>query len=292
MRRPPAVLDPLIVGVLAATLSLCGAGRPSFWYDEAATISASYSRSLPQLWQMLSNVDAVHGLYYLLMHGWFQIFPPTEFWSRAPSGLAVAGAAAGLVVLGRQFSSRTVAVSSGVVCALLPRSTWAGIEARPYALSMLAAVWLTVLFVHATRRDNAWLWLSYGIVVATSGDDTATSTEEHGDQSDGRDDDADPRLVASERVNRVTHRRQHERSDPEDHQDHAERDHRQTSPCMVSRPPHPACHAAGRARTYMRKTPKRVASIGALSAALIPMASARRVSSGSITPSSQSRAVE
>ncbi|MBW8711327.1 MAG: hypothetical protein JF631_09845, partial [Mycobacterium sp.] len=130
MRRPPAVLDPLIVGVLAATLSLCGAGRPSFWYDEAATISASYSRSLPQLWQMLSNVDAVHGLYYLLMHGWFQIFPPTEFWSRAPSGLAVAGAAAGLVVLGRQFSSRTVAVSSGVVCALLPRSTWAGIEAR------------------------------------------------------------------------------------------------------------------------------------------------------------------
>ena len=117
---------------------------------------------------MLSNVDAVHGLYYLLMHGWFQIFPPTEFWSRAPSGLAVGGAAAGVVVLGKQFSSRTVAVSAGVVCGILPRATWAGIEARPYALSMLAAVWLTILLVHATRRDNAWLWLSYGIVLATS----------------------------------------------------------------------------------------------------------------------------
>jgi len=168
MRRPPAALDPLIVGVLAAAMSLGGAGRPSFWYDEAATISASYSRSLQQLWQMLSNVDAVHGLYYLLMHGWFQIFPPTEFWSRAPSGLAVGAAAAGVVVLGRQFSSRTVALSSGVVCGILPRATWAGIEARPYALSMMAAVWLTVLFVHATRRDNAWLWLSYGVVLATS----------------------------------------------------------------------------------------------------------------------------
>jgi len=33
---------------------------------------------------------------------------------------------------------------------------------------MMAAVWLTVLFVHATRRDSAWLWLSYGIVLATS----------------------------------------------------------------------------------------------------------------------------
>jgi len=165
---PQGVWDPLIVGVLAAAVSLVGAGRPSFWYDEAATISASYSRSLGQLWQMLNNVDAVHGLYYLLMHGWFQIFPPTEFWSRAPSGVAVGGAAAGLVVLGRQFSSRTVAVASGVVCAILPRTTWAGIEARPYALSMMAAVWLTVLLVYAARRDNASAWLSYGIALAIS----------------------------------------------------------------------------------------------------------------------------
>ena len=117
---------------------------------------------------MLSNVDAVHGLYYLLMHGWFQVFPPTEFWSRAPSGLAVGGAAAGVVVLGKQFSSRTVAVSSGVICGILPRATWAGIEARPYALSMMAAVWLTVLLVHAARRNSAWVWLAYGIVLATS----------------------------------------------------------------------------------------------------------------------------
>ena len=84
-----------------------------------------------------------------------RIFPPTEFWSRVPSGLAVGGAAAGVVVLGKQFSSRTVALASGVVCAILPRATWAGIEARPYALSMMAAVWLTVLLVYATRRDNA-----------------------------------------------------------------------------------------------------------------------------------------
>ena len=166
MRVPAS--DPLIVGVLGAAVSLVGAGRPSFWYDEAATISAAYSRSLGQLWRMLGNVDAVHGLYYLLMHGWFQIFPPTEFWSRAPSGLAIGGAAAGVVVLGKQFSSRTVAVSSGVVCGILPRTTWAGIEARPYAMSMMAAVWLTVLLVVAARRESRWVWLSYGIALALS----------------------------------------------------------------------------------------------------------------------------
>ena len=168
LARAPVVVDPLVVGVLGAAVSLAGAGRPSFWYDEAATISASYSRSLSQLWQMLSNVDAVHGLYYLIMHGWFQILPPTEFWSRAPSGLAVGGAAAGVVVLGKQFSSRTLALTSGVLLAILPRMTWAGIEARPYAFSTMAAVWLTVLLVQAARRESAWVWLSYGIVLAMS----------------------------------------------------------------------------------------------------------------------------
>jgi mannosyltransferase len=163
-----AALDPVIVAVLASVVSLAGAGRPSFWYDEAATISAAYSRSLSQLWHMLGNVDAVEGLYYVLMHGWFKIVPPTEFWSRVPSGLAVGAAAAGVVVLGKQFSSRTVALASGVVCAILPRATWAGIEARPYALSMMAAVWLTVLFIRATRRDDVWVWVCYGLVLAMS----------------------------------------------------------------------------------------------------------------------------
>ena len=57
--------------------------------------------------------------------------------------------------LGKQFSSRTVAVASGLICAVLPRATWAGIEARPYAASMMAAAWLTVLLVRAARRDSS-----------------------------------------------------------------------------------------------------------------------------------------
>jgi mannosyltransferase len=145
-----------------------GAGRPSFWYDEAATISATYSRSLPALWRMLGDVDAVHGLYYLLMHGWFAVVPPTEFWSRVPSGLAVGAAAAGVVVLGRQLSSRAVGLTAGVVCAILPRATWAGIEARPYALSMMLTVWLAVVLVWATRRESRWLWAGYGALLAVS----------------------------------------------------------------------------------------------------------------------------
>lgn len=167
-RRLPPVLDPWLVGLVGAVVSLTGGGRPSFWYDEAATISASYSRSLPQLWEMLGNVDAVHGLYYLLMHGWFLVFPPTEFSSRAPSALAIGAAAAGLVVLGRQLSTRSVGVAAGILFAILPRATWAGIEARPYALSAMAAVWLTVVLVAAARRDTWWIWPAYGAALGAS----------------------------------------------------------------------------------------------------------------------------
>jgi len=161
------VADPLVVAVFAVAVSAAGAARPSFWFDEAATISAS-TRSLPDLWQLLHNIDAVHGLYYLVMHGWFAVFPATEFFSRFSSSLAVGVAAAGVVKFGRQFASRTVAVTAGVMFAILPRTTWAGIEARPYALTAAVAVWLMVLVVVAGRRNTVVLWVAYCAALTVS----------------------------------------------------------------------------------------------------------------------------
>ena len=158
-----------MVAVFAAVVSGAGAAHPSLWIDEAATISASANRSLTELWRLLDNIDAVHGLYYFVMHGWFAIFPVTEFWSRLSSCLAVGGAAAGVVVLGKQLSTRSVAICAGIAFAILPRITWAGIETRSYALSALAAVWLTVVVVAAMRQNRPLLWALYGsgLVVAT-----------------------------------------------------------------------------------------------------------------------------
>jgi mannosyltransferase len=164
-QRRGRLLDPLAVALLAAVVSGAGASRPSLWFDESATISASASRSLPDLWRLLGHIDAVHGLYYLLMHGWFAVFPQTEFWSRVPSCLAVGAAAAGVVVFGKQFSSRRTAVCAGVVFSILPRVTWAGVEDRSYALTAVAAIWLTVLLVTSIRRNKGWLWLLYAVAL-------------------------------------------------------------------------------------------------------------------------------
>lgn len=168
VRRPGRLLDPWAIAAFAAVVSAGWACRPSLWFDEGATISASASRTLAELWRLLSHIDAVHGLYYLVMHGWFALFPPTEFFSRVPSALAVGAAAAGVTVFARQFTTRPAALCAGVVFAILPRTTWAGIEARPYAFAAAAAVWLTVLLVAAARRNTPRLWIGYALALMLS----------------------------------------------------------------------------------------------------------------------------
>jgi mannosyltransferase len=166
--RPRRSPDAAVIAVAATLISVIGASRPSLWFDEAATISAATHRSLPELWRLLTHIDAVHGLYYLFMHGWFAVFPATEFWSRLPSSLAVGAGAAGVVVLTDKFSSRHVSLCAGALYAVLPRMTWAGVEARPYAFAAMAAVWLTVLWVAAARRDSVRLWTGYGVAIVAS----------------------------------------------------------------------------------------------------------------------------
>ncbi|MBU3706724.1 MAG: hypothetical protein FGM50_08615 [Mycobacterium sp.] len=159
--------DAVAVAALALAVSAAGAARPSLWFDEAATLSAA-TRTVPELWRMVANIDAVHGFYYLLMHGWFAVFPATEFAARLSSAVAVGVAAAGVVVLGRQLSTRSVAVCAGVLFAILPRVTWAGAETRSYALTMAAAVWLTVFCVRAARRGASWWWLGYAVFMVAA----------------------------------------------------------------------------------------------------------------------------
>jgi len=162
------LLDPVVIAALAALVGSVASSRPSLWFDESATISASASRSLSELWRLVGHIDAVHGLFYLLMHGWFTLFPPTEFWSRVPSCLAVGLAAAGVVVFSKQFLPRTTAVTAGIVFTILPRVTWAAVEARSYGLTAVAGVWLTVLLVTSIRRNRWWLWLLYSLALMLS----------------------------------------------------------------------------------------------------------------------------
>ena len=66
----PDRADPWTAGAAATLVSMLLSWRPSFWFDEAATVAAA-NRSEVDILRLVLNFDAVHGLYYLAMHAWF-----------------------------------------------------------------------------------------------------------------------------------------------------------------------------------------------------------------------------
>ena len=164
----------VVIGIAAFVVAVIGSWIPAAWADEAATMSAA-RRSLPELWHMVHNVDAVHGLYYAALHVWFEVVPYTVFSLRLPSAIATGLAAALTVVLGARLAGRWTGIVAGIVFLLLPRVTSAGIEGRSYAFTAVVAVTLTLVFVIAVqrtveRRPRAWLWwVLYGAVALLCG---------------------------------------------------------------------------------------------------------------------------
>ncbi|MDQ1575545.1 MAG: mannosyltransferase [Microbacteriaceae bacterium] len=146
------------VGALGAGVSVLGDWVPSYWSDEVATLQAA-RLGWPDLFKLLRTKDAVHGLYYCLMHVWIAVFGESELATRSLSAIAVGLAAAGLVVLGFLLHRAQTGVLAGIIFCVLPRTTFMGSEARSYALGAAIAVWAFVaLLVAATRR--AWGWWS------------------------------------------------------------------------------------------------------------------------------------
>jgi mannosyltransferase len=154
--------------LLAALLSLTASWVPSYWSDEVATVRAA---TIPwsNLLAFLQHKDAVHGLYYSVMHLWVGAFGISEFSTRSLSALAVGGAAYGLVALGTSFNRASVGFIAAGVFAVLPRTTYMGAEARSYALTACAAVWLTVLLVRAaqSRRSRSLVLYAALLVLST-----------------------------------------------------------------------------------------------------------------------------
>lgn len=158
----------LITGVVATVLGAAGSWIPSFWGDEAASIMSA-SRTWPELWRMLLNVDGVHGVYYAFLHLWIGAFGASEFSVRLPSAIAAGFVAAGTAVLAGRLGGARLALVTGLVAAALPRTTLMAAEGRSYAIGSAIAVWLTVLLIALlARRRPWWAWACYALGLAAA----------------------------------------------------------------------------------------------------------------------------
>lgn len=152
-----------LVAVVGFLASFLGSWRVSLWTDESVTISAA-RRSWSQLADLLGTIDAVHGVYYGLVKVWIAVAGSSEVALRLPSAVAVAGTAVGVLVLARRMTTSGTALAAALLCAVLPRMTWAGVEARPFAFSALLAVWATWALVVALERGGLGRWAVYGVL--------------------------------------------------------------------------------------------------------------------------------
>ncbi|QKG24735.1 glycosyltransferase family 39 protein [Actinomadura verrucosospora] len=162
---------PLVPAAAALALALTYIGRPAFWLDESATVSAT-RRPVGEMLRLFHHLDLVHAFYYLGMKVWVEAFGTGETALRLPSALATAAAAAGVAVLGRRCAGPVAGLLAGLVYAgSIPVASFAH-EARSYAMVAAVAVLATYLLirgVHPAER-HPWRWFAgYGAAILVLG---------------------------------------------------------------------------------------------------------------------------
>ncbi|MEV7419054.1 hypothetical protein [Streptomyces sp. NPDC089919] len=139
----------------AAGLGLWGLDRRhSMWRDESVSYQVAH-RSVGEIVRLLGHVDAVHGLYYLLLRAVFAAWDGGLWALRAPSVAGTALAAAGVGALARRLAgpgpgaraAGRAGVLAGVGYAVLPPVQGYAQEGRSYALVAAAVVWATYALV-------------------------------------------------------------------------------------------------------------------------------------------------
>ncbi|HEY2641715.1 MAG TPA: glycosyltransferase family 39 protein, partial [Streptosporangiaceae bacterium] len=169
---PPLWLVPPSVTL---AIMLWGIRSASYSRDESATMAA-VQRPFHGLVRMLVNVDAVHGVYYVIMWPVVRLLGPGELATRLPSALAMAAAAAAIFGVGQRLVSTRAGLAAGLVFAILPPVSLYGQTARPYAMATALAAIASYLLVRAMQAaaagDNAAMrgWLTcYGVCLAALG---------------------------------------------------------------------------------------------------------------------------
>jgi mannosyltransferase len=178
----PAAIAARYAPPAAAAAAMTAAGLWGLTRDSAMGNDEVVSRwaallSLRQLAHLLRHVDVVHGLYYLLLHGWMAVgTSPTVM--RIPSVIAMAAAAAMMAILGRRLTgSGWAGFFSGLIMALTPSITYYAQTARSYALVFACALAATLALLRAMAAEQAGAprpqvvrrWLVYGALITLGG---------------------------------------------------------------------------------------------------------------------------
>ncbi|MBB4892118.1 mannosyltransferase [Streptomyces olivoverticillatus] len=164
--RRAAVAAAAVPAVVMLVLGLWGIDRGTMWRDEGATFQVA-QRSLPEIGHLLGSIDAVHGLYYLLMHAVLALHAD-EVTLRLPSAVAAAVTAGLVGAIGCRLARPRVGLWAGLLYAATPFVSHYAQEGRSYALVAAGAALATWQLSRAVERGSWRRWAGYGAVVAVT----------------------------------------------------------------------------------------------------------------------------
>jgi len=163
-----------------AWFGLWGLARQSAMGNDEAASRWAASLSLALLAHLLRHVDAVHGLYYLLLHGWMAVGTSPAV-LRVPSVIAMVAAAALMVILARRLTGpgpagQLAGLFAGLVVALSPVISYYAQTARSYALVYACVIGQCLVLLSALQAEQAGAargriagrWLCYGALVTVA----------------------------------------------------------------------------------------------------------------------------
>jgi uncharacterized membrane protein len=161
----------LLITALAAVFRLARLGHESFWFDELLTMKSA-TVPIGQVVNVVRKTENAPPLYFVLLNRWSAVFGTSEMALRMPSALAGVAAVGVVAQLGRRLFhidntnlGEIAGLSAAAILAVQAYHIAYSMEARPYALMFLLALWscdaAAAMFGTSPRR-----WTQPGYVVA------------------------------------------------------------------------------------------------------------------------------
>lgn len=164
----------LICGAAMAVMGVWGLDRGSMYGTEEVSYWAAHL-PLTSLFLLLGHVDAVHGLYYLMMHAVF-LTGSGEVLLRVPSVLGmIAGVMLAARVAQRLTGSPAVSLITGLIMVTLPVVDDFAQVGRSYAIDLALVMAASLVFLRAldasarSASSARRTWILYGGLVVLAG---------------------------------------------------------------------------------------------------------------------------
>ncbi|MFJ2479370.1 glycosyltransferase family 39 protein [Pseudomonas sp. NPDC087598] len=156
----------LPIMLLAAAVRFYDLTAAAIWGDEGSSLLlARYS--LGGIWHHAA-FDVHPPLYFMLLHGWIELFGDGIFALRCLSALAGIAAVGLGVWLVDRLATRRAALIAGVLLALLPTAVRYSQEVRMYSLLGLLLIAATLALVYWIRRPQRHRYLVFYALLMTA----------------------------------------------------------------------------------------------------------------------------